>query len=226
MTHPISPAQLSQFELFAGLRTEDLSAVAQRMEPLRLRRHFQIFYPGQQAEFLYFVVEGVVKISQLDDEYREVIKFVHRAGAHFGELGLAGESQRVNYATLQSSDVHLLRIPLTDFRQLMQAVPGLQLAVLTHIARRLRRAEQKLESLVLHDARQRIVAYIKESAERYGRNVGYERTFRHYLTQQDIANYTGTSRQTVTSVLNELKKENRITFDRRRFLVRDMATLR
>ncbi|MDF1867710.1 MAG: helix-turn-helix domain-containing protein [Saprospiraceae bacterium] len=49
---------------------------------------------------------------------------------------------------------------------------------------------------------------------------------KHCLTQQDIANITGTSRQTVTSVLNDLKKENLIHFNRRTILIRDVNTLK
>ncbi len=59
-----------------------------------------------------------------------------------------------------------------------------------------------------------------------GRQVGYEMLLKHSLTHQDIANITCTSRQTVTLVLNELRKENLIYFNRGRILVRDMETLR
>ena len=221
----VFPQQLLQLDLFKGFDANDLTRVARAMELQRHKRHTTLYYPGQQSEYLYFVVEGVIKICTYNEEHREVIKFVHRTGAHFGEMGLVGETERLNYAMLLSRDVQLLRIRLTDFKALMRAIPKLQGAVLQHIGQRLQRAERKLEDLVLKDARQRIVAYIKQNAERYGRDVGYERVFKHYLTQQDIANFTGTSRQTVTSVLNDLKKEALIHFDRRRFLVRDMERL-
>ena len=87
------------------------------------------------------------------------------------------------------------------------------------------KAENRLEGLIFKDARTRIVDFIKEYAETRGRQVGYERLFKHSLTQQDIANLTGTSRQTVTSVLNELRKSNLIYFNRNSILIRDMAKL-
>ena len=58
-----------------------------------------------------------------------------------------------------------------------------------------------------------------------GKKVGYEIMFKNYLTHKDIASLTGTSRQTVTTVLNDLKDKNLINFDRRRFLIRDMDKL-
>ena len=73
--------------------------------------------------------------------------------------------------------------------------------------------------------RARIIDFIKESAEKRGRRVGFEMLFKHCLTQQDIANITGTSRQTVTSVLNDLKRSDLIYFNRRSILIRDIAKL-
>jgi CRP-like cAMP-binding protein len=55
--------------------------------------------------------------------------------------------------------------------------------------------------------------------------VGYEMLVKHSLTQQDIANLTGTSRQTVTSVLNDLRKSDLIYFNRKSILIRDMTRL-
>jgi len=96
---------------------------------------------------------------------------------------------------------------------------------MNYVGGRLREVENRLEDLVFKDARDRIIDFIKESAEKRGRRVGFEMLFKHCLTQQDIANITGTSRQTVTSVLNELKRLDLIYFNRRSILIRDMAKL-
>jgi CRP/FNR family cyclic AMP-dependent transcriptional regulator len=80
--------------------------------------------------------------------------------------------------------------------------------------------------LIFKDARSRIVSFLHEVVAERGRRVGYEMLLKHSLTHQDIANITCTSRQTVTLVLNELRKENLIYFNRGRILVRDMETLR
>jgi len=83
-----------------------------------------------------------------------------------------------------------------------------------------------LESLIFKDARARIIDFLKDAADRHGRRIGIDELLvKHSLTQQDIANITGTSRQTVTSVLNDLKKLNLIHFTRRSFLIRDLAKL-
>ena len=99
------------------------------------------------------------------------------------------------------------------------------LKVVENLGKKIHKIESRLESLVFHDARTRIVEFIKENANNFGRKVGYEMLLKHSLTQQDIANFTGTSRQTVTSVLNDLRNSNQIYFKRKSILIRDLSTL-
>ena len=108
----------------------------------------------------------------------------------------------------------------------MQEHSGLELFMMKIISSRLLKMEKRLESLVFKDSRTRVVEFLKDLAQDKGRKIGlYEVEVRGFLTHQEIANLTATSRQTVTTVLNELKKKNIITFNRRRLLVRSMENL-
>ena len=91
--------------------------------------------------------------------------------------------------------------------------------------KRLEYVQNRASSLVLHDARTRIVDFIKNNVRQFGQQVGLEMLLKHTFTQQDIADFTGTSRQTVTTVLNELRKNNKIQFRRKTMLIRDLASL-
>lgn len=86
--------------------------------------------------------------------------------------------------------------------------------------------EHRLESLIFKDSRSRIVEFMVEMAEKKGQRVGYEWVIRSFLTHQEIANITATSRQTVTTVLNELRDANFLTFNRKRLLIRDLEKLK
>jgi CRP/FNR family cyclic AMP-dependent transcriptional regulator len=79
--------------------------------------------------------------------------------------------------------------------------------------------------LALNDARERIIQFLKINAQSFGQAVGFEVLLKHDFTQQDIANFTGTSRQTVTTVMNDLKKRNQIFFKRKSILIRDIKAL-
>ena len=101
----------------------------------------------------------------------------------------------------------------------------LSFKILRIVGWRLRKMERKIESLVFKDARTRIVEFLKDTAIERGQKVGFEMMIKNHLTHKDIASLTGTSRQTDTTVMNELREKNLINFDRRRILIRDLEKL-
>ena len=101
----------------------------------------------------------------------------------------------------------------------------LSFKILKLIGLRLMKLERKLELLVFKDARTRIIEFLKDAAAWKGKKVGMETMIHTKLTHKDIASLTGTSRQTVTTILNELKDQNLINFDRRKILIRDLEKL-
>ena len=114
---------------------------------------------------------------------------------------------------------------VNDIKSMMRDRNGLSLFLMKIMGSRMLEMEQRLESLVFKDSRSRIIEFLRNLAEQKGRRIGYEREVRKFFTHQEIANLTATSRQTVTTVLNELRNKNILTFNRRRMLVRDMDLL-
>lgn len=217
---------IDRIAIFDGMDEDSRSLLKQMMEPLIIPKFQFIYHQGDAAMHLYLLSQGVVKIGTFHSDGREIIKQILHPEAIFGELSVICEERHNNYALTFNSEVHLYRISIQDFRGLLQRSPGLYFNILSMIGRKLKHTEKRLESLIFKDARERIVDFLKQNAEKHGMRVGYETMFKHNFTQQDIANFTGTSRQTVTSVLNDLRKSNMIYFNRRSVLIRDMATLR
>lgn len=210
------------FEALDAVQLEQLAEIAQH----RRAPKFQfIFMPDEPAEHLFFLCQGRVKTGTFSADGREVIKEILQPEAPFGDLALAGETMRSEFAQALHDEVEYLAVKVQDFQQIMQYNQRLVFACLRHLSQRLHRVEERLAKLVLKDARERIIEFLIETAGREGRRVGYETLLKHHLTQQDIANLTGTSRQTVTSVLNDLRKSNLIYFNRNSILIRDIEKL-
>lgn len=183
-----------------------------------------IYVPADEADRIFFISKGRVKIGTRNEEGKEVTKSVLGPGELFGELCLVGENERLDFAqTLEATEVCIMR--RQDLMGLMRERTDLHLFFLQVIGSRVLEMERRLESLVFKDSRTRIIEFLLDLAERKGRQVGFEREVRRFLTHQEIANLTATSRQTVTTTLNELRNENLISFNRRRLLVRDMEAL-
>lgn len=213
------------FPLFSVLSAEYKAALAEMMEYKVKPKYSFIYMPGDASEYIYFLAKGTVKIGTHSTDGKEIIKSLIHPTAMFGELGLIGEPYYKDFAQALKQDVHVYQLKVSDMKKLMQKSFDLCTSVMNLFGGRLVRAEDKLESLIFKDARTRIIEFIKDAVNKRGRRVGYEMLLKHSLTHQDIANITCTSRQTVTLVLNELKKSDLIYFNRGKILVRDMARL-
>ena len=123
-------------------------------------------------------------------------------------------------------DVSICPLSIEDLKNLMKEDKELSFRILKLVGLRLMKLERKLELLVFKDARTRIIEFLKDSASWKGKKVGFETMIPTKLTHKDIAALTGTSRQTVTTILNELKDKNLINFDRRKILIRDLDQLK
>lgn len=216
---------LNEIPLFAQLDTEDLSQVMKYVSLHKCAKYDFAYQPDEMADKVFFLKSGCIKIGTHSGDGREVIKSIIYPNAVFGELCLVGENLRIDFAQCMDANTEYISVNVSIIRELMQQNLPMSLKLYEMIGERLIGAERRLESLILKDARGRIIEFIKENVRRNGQRVGYEMLIRHSLTQQDIANITGTSRQTVTSVLNDLKKSNLIYFNRKSILVRDMAKL-
>lgn len=216
---------LQLFPLFEGVAPQELEYLASRSEFTKFDKHKHVYQPGERSDCLLFLIKGVVKIGRYSSDGREIIKHVLHPISMFGELCLAGELKRQDFAIAIKRDTQILKIQMIQLQQVMRRDNQLSMRILNFIGTRLQNVEQRLESLIFKDARERIIEFLKESARNQGKRVGYETLIKHTLTQQDIANITGTSRQTVTSVMNDLRKSNLIYFNRRTILIRDLGKL-
>jgi len=185
-----------------------------------------IYFPDEPAQYIYMVADGRVRIGRYLDDGKEIVTAILGMGVIFGELALAGEEKRTDFAQAMDDKTTVCPLSIDELKQLMYGNQELSFKMLKLVGLRLMKLERKLELLVFKDARTRIIEFIKDSATWKGKKVGYETLVPTKLTHKDIAALTGTSRQTVTTILNELKEKNLINFDRKKILVRDLANLK
>lgn len=216
---------LSDLPLFSGLFSSDRVRIEEISEERVYRKHSYIFEPADFSNEVYFLEKGCVKIGCYSEDGRGVIKNIIHPGEMFGEMGLVGEFNRRDFAKSFNSGVVVHVIKVDVLQKVMRDHPDFSFQLISMIGDRLRRVEQKLESMVFKSSRDRIVDFLRETAEKRGRKVGFEVLLKHNFTHQDIANITGTSRQTVTCVLNNLKRSNIIHIDRKNILFRDLGQL-
>lgn len=153
-----------------------------------------------------------MKIAFVGEDGRELMKAVVYPGEVFGELALAGEEKRRDHAVALNDDVDICAMNVEDVLALMRDKPSLNMAITRLIGERSISVERRLEGLCFKDSRTRIIDLLKEMAAKYGQAVGDEVLLKHALTHQDLADLTAASRQTVITLLNDLKKRTSCTW--------------
>jgi len=184
-----------------------------------------IYLPNENSDTIYFIFSGKIKIGNYRDSEKEVITAILQRGDVFGEVAMITESKRKDFAQATiDSEISVFR--LDDFKKLVSDDAAIGLLFMKIMGNRVMEMEDRLESLVFKDSKTRIIEFLLLSIHKNGQRIGYEWVLRNFITHQDIANLTATSRQTVTMVLNELRNQNLIQFDRKRLLVRDLDKLK
>lgn len=207
-------------------REEELAYLCRHSEYLDMRRFEVVYHKGEQSDSIFYVCGGMIKISAHQNMGKEVIRTISHAGMIFGEGSLSGEKTRSAMAQSLDRKTTVIKLSSEAIKKVMQQNAQVAVALFDLIGLRLRRNQLRLESVIVEDARTRILNFLKENAEIYGNKVGInELLLKHNYTQQDIADFTGTSRQTVTTILNDLKRSNVISMNRRRILIRDASVL-
>ena len=224
----MKPAAIWYFEsvnLYKVLCPVKLKADEGQHAFLSFKKDDYIYFENQDADTIYFVAKGRVKIFHTSESKQEVVKSILSSGEIFGELALAEEEKRADYAQAMDNDTMICAWKLDDIKHLMLDNKELSFSLIKLLGLRLFKLQRKFDLLVFKDTRTRVIEFLKDAAEWKGKKVGSETLIMTPLTHKDIAKLVGLSRQSVTTILNDLKSENRIYFDRKRILIRDLATL-
>ncbi|MDO6387997.1 MULTISPECIES: Crp/Fnr family transcriptional regulator [Uliginosibacterium] len=198
--HTISATALRTVPIFQGLDAERLEEVARCATLRRVARGTTVVQAGELTDNVYFVLNGSLKVLVSDEDGREVILTIIGQGDVFGEMGVLDEEPRSATVTaVAASD--LIVIPQADFRQIMAHNFEVCLRVMCNMARRLRAADRKIESLALMDVYGRVARLLLDMAETVdGRSV-----VRKKISKQDIARMIGASREMVSRVMKDLQ---------------------
>lgn len=183
-----------------------------------------IYFSDDTADKVFFIHGGAVKIAGYTEEGNEMIKAILHQGEVFGELAIYGEQKRRDYAqAVEDTEVCVLN--REDVVGLMRDVSGFQAFFNRLMGERVIYTQKRLESLLFKDAKTRVAEYVLNEGRKKGKKDPRGIEIRNYLTHQEIASFTGTSRQTVTTVLNQFRDQKLLDFDRKTILIKNMRGL-
>jgi CRP/FNR family cyclic AMP-dependent transcriptional regulator len=200
---------LKRIPFFACLSDDELAELRETVQIKRFGQNEVILLEEQTAQFMYLVYSGKVKAVQISEGGRENILAIHEEGDYFGEMGLLdGKTSPATVIAMVPAVIGLIR--KADFDRYISEHREVQKAIIALLCSRLREAWSMLKIMTSADAEQRIRAMLAHIGAHFG-EAGREGTLiRMRLTHQDIAHYASVSRETVTRLLDKLKKSGEI----------------
>jgi CRP/FNR family transcriptional regulator, cyclic AMP receptor protein len=203
---------VQRVQLFSGLEQSEMTQIAAAAHSLRKGRGEFIYMPGDRAELVYVLKKGRVKLSVLSESGKEIAIDIIQPGEMFGEFALIDESSRSNM-TQALDDVAILVFNKRDFVNLLKNQSTLALNYIRMVGDRRRRMEKKLSDITSKEVPTRVCELLHDlSANSLATGEVHQPLIP--LTHQDVASLIGASRQTTTSVLNDLMRSGFIELGR------------
>ncbi len=176
-----------------------------------------IYFEEDSANKIYLIEKGKVKIGYYSEDGGEVIKAILTKGEIFGEKAILGENKRTEFAQSVDTLTSICPIGVDTMHELMRDNESFSLKIYKFIGMRFKRLERRLHLLLFKDTKTRLLEFFNELKEDYGTQCEHtgDVIIRHPYTQKDIANLIGTSRPTLNIIMNELKDNDQIDFNRK-----------
>lgn len=218
-------AHLLESEMFEGLSAKDMDTVEELTTVTRCERGRIFFRPEDVPETIYILKEGRIRLYRETEDGRQLTVGVLDPGSVFGESTLLGQNMSGVYA--RAEEEGLLCVMRSDhLRQLIERVPQIGLNLLQHVGTMARASQELAEQVAYWPVARRLAKQLLELADRYGRpTLDGNTIIDHAITQAEIADLVGSTRETVASLLGTFRANGIITNRGRKIIVVDRMGL-
>lgn len=203
--------------LFRNLDEKDLADIAGLLIDRKFPRDAVIFEDGSLGDYMYLIQEGQVKITKMSEDGREKILEILGPGDFFGEMALLDREPRSASVKTTTACV-LLALSRQDFMGLLKQNHELTLELIRELARRLRETDEQIRGLSFERVESRARRLLARLAKEKLAN-RTDRMATSPITHQQLADLVGTSRETITRVVKELKDEGWLEQEGKRYLI-------
>ena len=176
-----------------------------------------IYFEEDSANKIYLINKGKVKIGYYTEDGKEIIKSILTRGEIFGEKAMLGIDKRNEFAQSIDNSTSICPVTKEALFLLMRDNVSISLKIYKFIGLRIKKLERRLQLLLFKDTKTRLLEFLNEMSEDYGYKCEEtsDHIIHHPYTQKDIATLIGTSRPTLNILLNELKEEKVLSYNRK-----------
>jgi CRP/FNR family transcriptional regulator, cyclic AMP receptor protein len=216
---------LRGFDVFENITDEEYEELGLVHNYVEAANGDYIYFPQQNRNKLYFTKTGFIKLGYIDEQGNEVIKEIIQKGEVFGQLTLEKNNERDEFAQAYKSNVSLCAFTMEDFVRLLQRKPDMAIAFSFHLGNKLRKVENRLLNILNKDVKSRLVQLLQLAGDSNS-ITGNTAAIDKFLTHDDLAQLIGSSRQTVTTALNQFEKDNLIMITKKHIHLNNISFLK
>jgi CRP-like cAMP-binding protein len=206
--------------LFSALSDEEAASLRASMTLVKVTKGHTLFKEGDEGDRLYVVLVGKLKLGKSSPDGRENLQEILGPGEMFGELSLFDPGPRTATATA-ITDAKLLMLPHEKVLDLITSQPAVSLELLRRLAQRLRDSRGEQSDLVFVDVPGRVAKAIIDLGERFGETKDDGLHVKHDLTQEELAQLVGASRETVNKALADFAARGWVSLEPRAVVIKD-----
>ena len=221
---PIDQEVIRKAPLFTALDDVAAASLLANMVSVKISKGSVLFAEGDEGDQLYVIAEGKLKLGTSSGDGRENLLSILGPGEMFGELSLFDPGPRTSTATAVT-DAKLLSLGQEKLLPWLAENPMVSLQLLARLAQRLRRTNEAVGDLVFSDVPGRVAKALIDLGERFGKQTADGLFVHHDLTQEELAQLVGASRETVNKALADFAGRNWLKLDGRAVLITDFERL-
>ena len=221
---PINQEVIRKAPLFTALDDAAAASLLANMVSVKIAKGSVLFAEGDEGDQLYVIAEGKLKLGTSSGDGRENLLSILGPGEMFGELSLFDPNPRTSTATAVT-DAKLLGLGQEKLLPWLVENPMVSLQLLASLAQRLRRTNEAVGDLVFSDVPGRVAKALIDLGERFGKQTDEGLYVHHDLTQEELAQLVGASRETVNKALADFAGRNWLKLDGRAVLITDFDRL-
>jgi CRP/FNR family cyclic AMP-dependent transcriptional regulator len=210
--------------LFAALDDDAAEALLSTMTRTKIARGQELFHEGEQGDSLYVITGGKVKLGRRSADGRENLLAILGEGEMLGELSLFDPGPRTATASA-IADTELVGLSHPDMTAYLGTRPEIAMTMLSALAARLRRTNEALGDLVFTDVPGRVAKALLDLSRRFGQPSSEGTLVAHDLTQEELAQLVGASRETVNKALADFSSRGWIKLEARAVTLMDAERL-
>jgi CRP-like cAMP-binding protein len=210
--------------LFSNLEDKELREISRFTYEKRVKKGNVLFYQGEQGSTLYLIIKGKVKVVLIGESGKELVLAILKKGDFLGEMSIIEDEVRSATAIALEPTV-FLTIDKENFLSFLTKNPKAMLGVLKELSKRLRNADEKIGELAFQNVYERVISYLNALAKTRGVKEKEGMFISELPTKREIADFIGSTRESVSRVLNDLHRKGLISLYRKSVIIKKKLSI-